>query len=182
MLVVSWLPCPDSKYLIFLTKNIEGRFLPILGQKTFFYYENIYDCKQQVNGTYISNFKFLRQKLWPVKVVQKGQTDRHEADRQTERWTDRNMKIEGPILMTSPCEATCTFSLDLEWSNNNKSKHVLVYKDLFMCLLLLIRKTFFHLKFLILFSNFLLFLPLPLWFSYRHFVNDIFIASIFFTI
>ena len=39
---------------------------------------------------------------------------------QTDRQTDRSMKTEGPILMTSTYVAS--FSLDQEWSNKIKNK------------------------------------------------------------
>ena len=99
MLVVSWFSCPDTRYCIFLQRLYRRcGFCPFWGRKNvFFRNKNIYDCKRQVNGTYMPNIKFLRQKLWQIKLVQ--------TDRQTDTRTDRSMKTEGPIFVTSPCLA-----------------------------------------------------------------------------
>ena len=119
MLVVSWFSCPDTRYCIFLQRLYRRcGFCPFWGRKNvFFRNKNIYDCKRQVNGTYMPNIKFLRQKLWQIKSVQ--------THRQTDTRTDRSMKTEGSILVTSPCVAS--YSLHLEWSNIDPNRANLGY-------------------------------------------------------
>ena len=95
--------------LCHIITNIKQKSIVWYKLNSFFWNKMNNYCKRHVNGTYIRNFKFLWQNLWPTKLVQINEQ------------TDRSMRTGGPVVATSTSAAI--FTLDLEWSNYNKNNN-----------------------------------------------------------
>ena len=81
-------------------------FLPILGPKKKVFF---------ATKTYTIASDMKMEPTYQILSVYDKNCGRLSLYRHTNGQTDKSMKTEGPILMTSPFLAS--FSLDLEWSN-----------------------------------------------------------------